>query len=328
MPYLGNEPGAITDAFTQSFTGDASTVAFTLSQASTTNSVFVRVHGVMQRNGTDFDVDGVTLTFTTAPPAGTNNIVVQFFTVGSVQEIAADAVTGAKIADNAIDSEHYTDGSIDTAHIADNQITLAKLAGGTDGNIISFDASGDPVAIATGNDGQVLTSTGAGSAPAFETISAGFTLASEQATTSGTSVTFGSIPTGTKMIVIMFEDVSFSGDVEMDIQIGDAGGIETSGYQASSRDHEVTTEVRSASSWPHDDGEGAGAKTTGQFTIFLKDAANFTWVGTGMWVDGDNDTGNAGHSYSVGYKSLSAELTQVSISGGTFDAGSISIMHQ
>ena len=170
MPYLGNEPGAITDAFTQSFTGDASETAFTLSQASTTNSVFVRISGVMQRNGADFDVDGVTLTFTTAPPAGTNNIVVQFFTVGSVQEIAADAVTGAKIADDAINSEHYTDGSIDTAHIADNQITLAKLAGGTDGNIISFDASGDPVAIATGNDGQVLTSTGAGSAPAFETL--------------------------------------------------------------------------------------------------------------------------------------------------------------
>jgi hypothetical protein len=42
--------------------------------------------------------------------------------------IAADAITGAKIADNAIDSEHYTDGSIDTAHIADSQITVAKMA--------------------------------------------------------------------------------------------------------------------------------------------------------------------------------------------------------
>ena len=42
--------------------------------------------------------------------------------------IAADAVTGAKIADDAIDSEHYTDGSIDTAHIADDQITNALMA--------------------------------------------------------------------------------------------------------------------------------------------------------------------------------------------------------
>jgi hypothetical protein len=87
--------------------------------------------------------------------------------------LGADAVTGAQLADNAVNSEHYTDGSIDTAHIADNQITLAKLAGGTDGNIISFDASGDPVAIATGSDGQVLTSTGAGSPPAFEALPGG-----------------------------------------------------------------------------------------------------------------------------------------------------------
>ena len=86
--------------------------------------------------------------------------------------ITADAVTGAKIADDAIDSEHYTDGSIDTAHIADNQITLAKMAGGTDGQIITYDASGDPVAVGPGTDGQVLTSTGAGSPPAFETLPA------------------------------------------------------------------------------------------------------------------------------------------------------------
>ena len=74
---------------------------------------------------------------------------------------------------NSIDSDAYVDGSIDTAHIADDQITLAKMASGTDGNIISYDASGNPVAIATGNDGQVLTSTGAGSPPAFEAAPGG-----------------------------------------------------------------------------------------------------------------------------------------------------------
>ena len=42
--------------------------------------------------------------------------------------IAADAVTGAKIADDALDSEHYTDGSIDTAHLAADVITGAKIA--------------------------------------------------------------------------------------------------------------------------------------------------------------------------------------------------------
>ena len=98
----------------------------------------------------------------------------------TVSEISADAVTGAKIADDSIDSEHivadsidaehYAPGTVDATALADNAVTLAKMAGGTDGNIISYDASGDPVAIATGSDGQVLTSTGAGSPPAFEAL--------------------------------------------------------------------------------------------------------------------------------------------------------------
>ena len=67
----------------------------------------------------------------------------------------------------------FPNNTVETADIQDNAITLAKLAGGTDGNIISFDASGDPVAIATGTDGQILTSTGAGSPPAFEDAAAG-----------------------------------------------------------------------------------------------------------------------------------------------------------
>ena len=66
-----------------------------------------------------------------------------------------------------------TDANITTAKVTDNAITLAKMASGTDGNIISYDASGNPVAVATGSDGQVLTSTGAGSPPAFEAIPGG-----------------------------------------------------------------------------------------------------------------------------------------------------------
>jgi len=92
-------------------------------------------------------------------------------TINASQLVNASIVVG-KMAANSVDSDQYVDGSIDTIHIGDNQITLAKMAGGTDGNIISFDASGDPVAIATGNDGQVLTSAGAGAPPVFETLSA------------------------------------------------------------------------------------------------------------------------------------------------------------
>ena len=61
----------------------------------------------------------------------------EHYTDGSIDtaHIAADAVTGAKIADDAIDSEHYTDGSIDTAHIGNAQVTGPKLGGGAIGAV-------------------------------------------------------------------------------------------------------------------------------------------------------------------------------------------------
>src|SRR6056300_1073980 len=43
-------------------------------------------------------------------------------------KLAADAVTGAKIADDAINSEHYTDGSIDRVHLAADIIDGTKIA--------------------------------------------------------------------------------------------------------------------------------------------------------------------------------------------------------
>jgi hypothetical protein len=39
------------------------------------------------------------------------------------------------------------------------------MAGGTDGNIITYDTSGNPAVVTTGSSGQVLTSAGAGAAP-------------------------------------------------------------------------------------------------------------------------------------------------------------------
>ena len=63
-------------------------------------------------------------------------------------------------------------GSIDEAEIADNAVTLAKMAGGTDGNLITYDASGDPAYVATGSAGQLLTSNGTGAAPTFQTSGA------------------------------------------------------------------------------------------------------------------------------------------------------------
>ena len=64
------------------------------------------------------------------------------------------------------------DNSVTTAKLADDAVTLAKMAGGTDGNLITYDASGDPAYVATGAATNVLTSNGAGAAPTFQAAAA------------------------------------------------------------------------------------------------------------------------------------------------------------
>ena len=52
------------------------------------------------------------------------------------------------------------------------KVGVKGLDDGTDGQIITYDANGNPVTVGPGTDGQVLTSTGAGSPPAFEALPA------------------------------------------------------------------------------------------------------------------------------------------------------------
>jgi hypothetical protein len=53
-------------------------------------------------------------------------------------------------------------------HIKDNGVGLAQMAGGTDGNLITYDTAGDPAYVTTGNAGEVLTSAGTDAAPTFQ----------------------------------------------------------------------------------------------------------------------------------------------------------------
>ena len=71
-----------------------------------------------------------------------------------------------------IKTTSITDVNVTTTKIANDAVTLAKMAPGTDGNIISYDASQNPVAVATGSAGQILTSAGAGAPPTFATPAA------------------------------------------------------------------------------------------------------------------------------------------------------------
>ena len=77
MPYVGNQPTSV--AFlTDTFSGNGSTTAFTMSAApATTSSILVAISGVLQDPST-YSVIGTTLNFSPAPPTGTGNISVRF----------------------------------------------------------------------------------------------------------------------------------------------------------------------------------------------------------------------------------------------------------
>ena len=77
MPYLGNGPAtAYTSTTKDSFSGDGSTTNFTMSKPATTTAVRVVVENVVQNPAVAYSCGGTSLTFTSAPPAGTNNIYV------------------------------------------------------------------------------------------------------------------------------------------------------------------------------------------------------------------------------------------------------------
>ena len=135
--------------------------------ADTDDQIDIKVAGA-----DDFQITANTLTAlsgstikadTIAETTGANGVAVDGLTIKDGKLNTNDSVVTANI----------TDANVTTAKIADDAISLAKMASGTDGNIISYDASGNPVAIATGSSGQVLTSAGAGSPPAFADVSGG-----------------------------------------------------------------------------------------------------------------------------------------------------------
>ena len=101
--------------------------------------------------------------------------------------------------------------------IADNAVTLAKMAAGTDGNLITYDTNGDPAYVATGSATQILTSNGAGAAPTFQAPAGGGATVvhafSNTTTTTytGTASSFGTVGAGDRDIYIKKIDANNEG---------------------------------------------------------------------------------------------------------------------
>lgn len=155
----------------------------------------------------------------------------------------------------------------------------------------------------------------------------GFTQGTEQATTSGTSWTFSGIPAGVNMVVINWYGFSMSGAItDIDVQIGDAGGIETGSYISSAMKFEsdATRDYNHTTSAFNIVQNVASDVIHGTMVLTLQDAANHAWLSTHVF---ENKAALA-IQWGGGSKTLSGALTQLKISGGTGDAGAVNIMYQ
>lgn len=115
------------DLATDPFSGNGSQTVFTLlADPLAQVNTYVFISGVYQSKST-YTVLGTTLTFSEAPPTGTNNIEVMRGTAMAIGTIADLTITTAKLAAGAVTTSKILNDSVTTAKIVDLNVTTAKI---------------------------------------------------------------------------------------------------------------------------------------------------------------------------------------------------------
>lgn len=261
-----------------------------------------------------------------ASGANTTNVTV------NVNSVGAKAVT--KNGTTALVAGDIPSGALVGARYDGTRFQLLGPGGSTGIPLSLIDAAGDLIygsaadtaaRLAIGTARQALMVNAGATAPAWTNP---ITLGTMQATTSGTAFNYTSLPAGIRRITIEFVGVSLSGTDNILVQIGAAGGIETTSYVSSSggmQNAGVISVVNSTSGFIIQS-ESASNVFSGSMTLGLVDAATFQWVSSHS-----GKTTTTVVQSGAGNKALSAELTQLTITRtgtDTFDAGAVNISYE
>jgi hypothetical protein len=152
--------------------------------------------------------------------------------------------------------------------------------------------------------------------------------ATAQASTSGTSIDFTGIPSGTKRITVMFNGVSTNGSSNYRIQLG-AGSVQTTGYNSI---YITTSTGAAANSSAATAGFDIGSVSSSSATLY--GTAMFTLLGSNNWtcIGMFSNIGDVRTHSPSGAVALSGTLDRVRITTvngtDTFDAGSINILYE
>ena len=209
--------------------------------------------------------------------------------------VSGETVTPTKLNSAAAPTVVVADSEVTAAKIADASVTTAKIA----------DANVTPAKLS-----QPLT------------------VATSQATTSGTSIDFTGIPSWVKRITVMFNAVSTTPNNSNDkiIRVGTATGIVSSGYKSTS------IGIQSAATGSVSSTEGFRV-AAGGFADEMSGHLLLTNVSGNVWVCSGTAKTNTGYMILVaGDVSLSATLDRIrltTVNGtDTFDAGSVNIIYE
>lgn len=188
---------------------------------------------------------------------------------------------------------------------------------------MSYASAADTVArLAIGTARQRLTVNAGATAPAWADA---ITLGTPVASTSGTAIDFTSLPAGVKRITINFVGVSTNGTASWLVQLGDSGGVESSGYLGASRDSSSGSNYTAAFGIQVNT---ASAIMHGRVVLELENSSSNTWTCHGLLSRSDNTE----QYHTSGSKSLSATLDRVRVTTGNgtdaFDAGEINITYE
>jgi hypothetical protein len=189
------------------------------------------------------------------------------------------------------------------------------------GDLVYFNGT-NWVRLAAGTSGQFLKTNGAAANPAW--AAAGPTAGTVQASTSGTAITFSGLPAGLKRITVMFDGVDLSGGDNFIVQIGDSGGIETTGYTSGSFNR--AAQISDSNGYIISRNSGSSAGPMSGIMTLIRITGN-TWVSSHALNENTDTVSCAGG----GTKTLSAELDRVSVTPtgtNTFNAGQINILYE
>lgn len=275
--------------------------------------------------------------------------------------------TAGNIANNpTTDSTNWRPGAnvkfVKGADLTTADVTAGALTVGVDGNYFDFTGTDTITSIVTVGVGTVVKlhfdaiailtydatnlvlpgaaniTTVAGDEAEFIEYATGdwrcvsYTRASKQlveATASGTSIDFTSIPPNTSKMIISIQDVLGNGAGNLSVVIGDSGGLETAGYSS------VVTQLLNAAAIAVTSSTAGFLVTDYRFSaravsgnIILSRAKS----STNGWALSSSlrETAELEMYIGAGDKSLSGELDRLSItiSAGSYVSGSVSVQYE